>query len=133
MAIPTLSVYCKRNFNGKVESCKQTTTLPDFQRTTYSFLEQRKFIKGDARESQNIKGQHMVSRRYRCAACHLSQFFTKNNLRIQKAREGVLLRLQLTSLGYFSLCHAIKRKTKFAFTIKALAILCVLYWQTKVK
>ena len=48
-------------------------------------------LKGHARQSQNIKGQHTVSRRYRCAACHLLQFFTKNNLRIQKARVGVFL------------------------------------------
>ena len=52
----------------------------------------------------NIKGQHTVSHRYRCAACHLLQFFTKNNLRIQKARVGVLLWVQLASLGYFLLC-----------------------------
>ena len=50
---------------------------------------------------QNIKGQHTVSRRYRCAACHPLQFFTKNNSRIQNARVGVSFCVQLTSLHYF--------------------------------
>ena len=68
-------------------------------------------------QSQNIKGQQTVSRQYRCAACHPLQFFPKNNLRIQKARVGVFLWVQLISLGYFLLCPAINRETKFAFTI----------------
>ena len=47
------------------------------------------------RERQNIQGQHTVSRRYRRTACYPLQFFTKNNLRIQKARVGVSLYVQL--------------------------------------
>ena len=39
----------------------------------------------------------------------------------------------LTSLHYFLWCPVINRETKFAFAIKALVILSVLYWQTKVK
>ena len=34
-------------------------------------------------------------------SCSPLQFFTKNNLRIQKARLGVFLRVQLTSLHFF--------------------------------
>ena len=34
-------------------------------------------------------------------ASHPLQFFTKNNLRIQKARVGLSLCVQLTSLRYF--------------------------------
>ena len=60
-------------------------------------------------------------------------FFTKNNLRIQKVRVGVSLCVQLTTLHYFLWCPVINRETKFAFAIKALVILSVLYWQTKVK
>ena len=55
-----------------------------------------------------------VSRRYRCAACHSLKFFAKINLRIQKARVGVFLCVRSTSLGYFLLCPAINRETKFA-------------------
>ena len=35
--------------------------------------------------------------------------------------------------NHFLWCHVINRETKFAFAIKALVILSVLYWQTKVK
>ena len=65
----------------------------------------------------------------RCAACHPSQFFTKNNLGIQKAGVHYLI-------NYFLLCPVIDRETKFAFTIKGLVILSVLMifiWQTMVK
>ena len=34
---------------------------------------------------------------------------------------------------YFLWCPVINRETKFAFAMKALVILSVLYWQTKVK
>ena len=66
-------------------------------------------------------------------ASHPLQFFTKNNLRIQKATLGLSLCVQLTSLHYFSWYPVINRETKIAFAIKALMILSVLYWQTKVK
>ena len=51
----------------------------------------------------------------------------------QKGRVGVFLRVQLTFLDYFLLYPVINRETKFAFTNKALVILSVRYWQTKVK
>ena len=44
----------------------------------------------------------------------LIKVFRKNNLRIQKARVGVFLCVQSTSLGYFLLCPAINREIKFA-------------------
>ena len=72
------------------------------------------------RASQNMKGQHTISRGCRCATCHPLQFFTKNNLRIQKVRLGVSLCVQLTALHYFLWCPVINRETKFAFAIKAL-------------
>ena len=41
--IPALSFYCKRSFNGKVESrTKPTATLLIFERTTPYFLKERK-------------------------------------------------------------------------------------------
>ena len=46
---------------------------------------------------------------------------------VQKARVGQ------TYFDYFLLCPVINRETKFPFTIKALVILSVLYWETKVK
>ena len=48
------------------------------------------------------------------------QFYTKNNLRIQKVRLGVSLCVQLTALHYFLWCPVINRGGKFAFAIKAL-------------
>ena len=66
-------------------------------------------------------------------ASHPLQFFTKNNLRIQKATLALSLCVQLTSLHSFLWYPVINRETKFAFAIKALVILLVLYWQTKVK
>ena len=51
--------------------------------------------------------------------CHPLQFFTKNNLRIQKVRLGVSLFVQLNSLHYFLWRPVINRETKFAFAIKA--------------
>ena len=80
-----------------------------------------------------VRVKHTVSRSYRCTACHPLQFFTNSNLRIQNARVGVFLCVQLTSLDYFLRCPVINRKTKPSFTIKALVILTGLYWQTKVK
>ena len=53
-------------------------------------------------------------------------FSTKNNLRIQKARVGVFLCVQLTSRDYFLRCLVINRETKLSFTIKALVILTAL-------
>ena len=54
--------------------------------------------------------------------------FRKNNLRIQKARVGVFLCVQSTSLGYFLLCPAINMETMFdQFTMKTLVILSVVY------
>ena len=42
-AIPALIVYCKRSFNGKVEShTNSTATLLIFKRTTPYFLQERK-------------------------------------------------------------------------------------------
>ena len=68
-------------------------------------------------------------------ASHPLQFFTKSNLRIQKATLSLSLCVQLTSLHSFLwyMYPVINRETKFAFAIKALVILSVLYWQTKVK
>ena len=44
------SVYFKRSFNEKLESyTKPTVTSPNFQRTTYHFLQERKIPKGHAR------------------------------------------------------------------------------------
>ena len=63
-------------------------------------------------------------------ASHPLQFVTKNNLRIQKATLALSLCVQLTSLHSFLWYPVINRKTKFAFAIKALVILSVLYWQT---
>ena len=54
--------------------------------------------------------------------------FSLKELSILKARVG-----QLTTFDYLLLCTVINRETKFPFTIKALVILSVLYWQTKVK
>ena len=48
--VPALSVYFKRSFNEKMESyTKPTLTSPNFQRTTYHFLQERKISKGNAR------------------------------------------------------------------------------------
>ena len=48
--VPALSVYFKRSFNEKLESyTKPTVTSPNFQRTTYHFLQERKIPKGHAR------------------------------------------------------------------------------------
>ena len=48
--IPTLSVYYKGSLNEKMESyTKPTVTSPNFQRTTYHFLQERKIPKGHAR------------------------------------------------------------------------------------
>ena len=48
--ILALSVYFKRSFNEKLESyTKPTVTSPNFQRTTYYFLQKRKIPKGHAR------------------------------------------------------------------------------------
>ena len=48
--VPALSVYFKRSFNEKMESyTKPTVTSPNFQRTTYHFLQERKIPKGHAR------------------------------------------------------------------------------------
>ena len=48
--VPALSVYFKRSFNEKMESyTKPTVTSPNFQRTTYHFLQGRKIPKGHAR------------------------------------------------------------------------------------
>ena len=48
--VPALSVYFKRSFNEKLESyTKPTVTSPNFQRTTYHFLQGRKIPKGHAR------------------------------------------------------------------------------------
>ena len=50
--VPALSVYFKRSFNEKMESyTKPTVTSPNFQRTTYHFLQGRKIPKGHARWS----------------------------------------------------------------------------------
>jgi len=68
------------------------------------------------RERQNIQGQLVTP----CS------FSTKNNLRIQNARVGVFLCVQLTSLDYFLRCPVINRETKLSFTIKALVILTAL-------
>ena len=80
-----------------------------------------------APESMLVRVKHTVSLRYRCTARHLLQFFTLSNLRIQTARVGVFLCVQLTSLDYFLRCPVL------SFTINALVILTGLYWQTKVK
>ena len=65
-----------------------------------------------------------VNRRFHAGidvqTCQLLQFFTKNDLRIQKVRLSVSLCIQLTSLHYFLWCPVINRGTKFAFAIKAL-------------
>ena len=123
--IPALSVYCKRNFNGKVQThTKRTATLLIFLKNHPLFPTRKENPQTSGKEhacySQNIKGQHTVSRQYRCAACHPLQFFAKNNLHIQKVRVGVSLSVQLTSLHYFLWCPVITRETKFAFAIKAL-------------
>ena len=48
--VPALSVYFKRSFNEKLESCtKPTVTSPNLQRITYHFLQGRKIPKGHAR------------------------------------------------------------------------------------
>ena len=48
--VSALSVYFKRSFNEKLESyTKPTVTSPNFQRTTYHFLQERKIPKGHAR------------------------------------------------------------------------------------
>ena len=48
--VPALSVYFERSFNEKLESyTKPTVTSPNFQRTTYHFLQERKIPKGHAR------------------------------------------------------------------------------------
>ena len=48
--VPALSVYFKGTFNEKMESyTKPTTTSPNFERTTYHFLQERKIPKGYAR------------------------------------------------------------------------------------
>ena len=65
-----------------------------------------------------------VNRRFHAGidvqTCQLLQFFTKNDLRIQKVRLSVSLCIQLTSLHYFLWCPVINRETKFAFAIKTL-------------
>ena len=44
------SVYFRGSFNEKLESyTKPTVTSPNFQRTTYHFLQERKIPKGRAR------------------------------------------------------------------------------------
>ena len=60
-----------------------------------------KFLKNHQLDGANFKGQHTVSRRYRCAACYTLQLFIKYNLRIQKARVDVFLCIQLTILNPF--------------------------------
>ena len=57
-------------------------------------------------DGANFKGQHAVSRRCRCAACHPLQLFIKNNLHIQKTRVDVFRCVQLTFLNpFFVLCN----------------------------
>ena len=70
--------------------------------------------------------------RYRCAACHPLQFFTKNILNIQKAQVGIFPIVN-ELINYCFIVPVVNRGTKFAFTIKALVILSVPYWQTKMK
>ena len=46
MTIQALSVYCKRNVSGKVESCKQTNTLPNFKEPSIIPYDKGRSIKG---------------------------------------------------------------------------------------
>ena len=58
---------------------KPITTLPNIYRATFYFLQERGIILKDMLVKATIFGQHTVSRRYRCTACHPLQFFTKKN------------------------------------------------------
>ena len=59
--------------------------------------------------------------------------FSPKIIYVSKKLEWAFPSVQLTSLHYFLWCPVINRETKFAFAIKALVILLVLHWQTKVK
>ena len=56
---------------------KPITTLPNIYRATFYFLQERRVILKDMLVKATMFGQHTVSRRYRCTACHPLQFFTK--------------------------------------------------------
>ena len=46
MTVPTLSAHCKRNLNGKVESCKQNPTLPNFKEAPITFYNKGRSLQG---------------------------------------------------------------------------------------
>ena len=75
--MPSLSVYFNRSFNGKAESHTKPTTTLNFAKFLKNHL---LFPTKKENHGKDVKDQHTVSHRYRCAACHPLQFFTKNNL-----------------------------------------------------
>ena len=60
----------------------QPLLYQNFKEPPIIFLRKENYGKGHACFSQNWL-------RYRCAACHPLQFFTKNILNIQKAQVGI--------------------------------------------
>ena len=115
--ILTLSVYYKRRVWYKVEyHTKPITALANVKERPIISCQKGK----NPRERKIFKVNtrfHAVIDRQLVTPC---SFSTKNNLRIQKARVGVFLCVQLTSLAYFLRCPVINRETKLSFTIKGL-------------
>ena len=67
----------KKSFNGKAESHTKPTNTLNFAKFLKNHL---LFPTRKENHGKDVKDQHTVSHRYRCAACHPLQFFTKNNL-----------------------------------------------------
>ena len=76
--IPALSVDQKRSFKGKAESHTEPTKTLNFAIFLKNHLLFRTRKEHD--HGKDVKDRHTVLHRYRCAACHFLQFFTKNNL-----------------------------------------------------
>ena len=117
MTVPTLSVHCKRNFNEEVESCKQNTTLPNFKEPSIISYNKGRSSKGMRARAKILK----VNRRFHASIdvqpvtpCSFSLKIIYVSKRLEWC---VFLWVQLISLGYFLLCPAINRESKFAFTI----------------